>query len=307
MIDVSLRLLRYFAAAADHGNVTLAARALNVSQPSISLAIAELEERLELQLFVRQHSRGIALTPAGSEVLRAVRKLLAQVEDFAASVAGDGEALRGTLAIGCLAYLVPRYLGGILSGFAKRHPQIEVSFREGDQAELARGMINGQLEVALTYDVLLPRQFAMEALHELPPYVIVAAGHRFARRQAISLADIADEPCVLLDLPISQGYFAAIFTALGIAPNLRYRSTSVEAIRSFVANGLGYSILNHTSMIATTYDGKRLATLALTDKVRVPRIASAHLAGHRLRPAAQAFLDFARDHFRAERLRGERR
>lgn len=305
-MEISLRLLRYFAAAAEHGNVTLAAKALNVSQPSISQAVAQLEASLGVQLFVRQHSRGVALTPAGTEVLREARKLLAHAADFQANLAEVGEAPRGTLSIGCLAYLVPRYLGPMLSGFAQRHPQVEVSFREGDQEELVRGMTTGQLELSLTYDLRLPRQFAMELLRELPPYVIVAAGHRLARRKSIALRDIVEEPCVLLDLPISRDYFNAIFGALGLAPNVHYRSASVEAVRSFVGNGLGYSILNHTTRTATTYDGKKLVSLPLTDKVRAPRVTAAHLKSLKLRPVAQAFLEFARDFFRAEAARDDR-
>jgi DNA-binding transcriptional LysR family regulator len=297
LIDVSLRVLRYFVAAADHGNVTLAARMLNVSQPSISLAIAQLEKALKVQVFVRQHSRGVALTPAGTEVLREVRKLLSHVDDFAANVAAVGNELRGTLSIGCLAYLVPRYLAAILSAFSARYPQIDVSLREGDQSDLVRGLMNGQLEAVLTYDVLLPRQFSMEVLLELPPYVLVSANHHFARRKAISLRSIVEEPCVLLDLPVSREYFASVFGALGLSPNVRYHSTSVEAVRSFVSNGLGYSVLNHRLKTFVTYDGGKVATLELTDNLPPARIASVHLQGSRLRPVAQAFLAFARDFF----------
>lgn len=303
MIDVSLRVLRYFVAAAEHGNVTTAARALNVSQPSISLAIAQLEHDLGAQLFVRQHSRGVALTPTGTEVVRKARELLARVDDFAAGVVGMGTELRGSLSVGCLTYLVPRYLAGILRAFAEAYPQIDVQFREGDQADLLKGMLHGQLEVVLTYDLLLPRQFEMEVLLELPPYVLVAAGHRLARRRAISLRDVAGEPCILLDLPISQDYLASIFASLGIEPNVRYRSVSVEAVRSLVGNGLGYTILNHQSLSLETFDGKSVKPLRLTDRLRPARIVSVHLTGLKPRAASEAFLGFARDYFRSEAAR----
>jgi DNA-binding transcriptional LysR family regulator len=171
LIDISLRVLRYFVAAADHGNVTAAARALKVSQPSVSLAIAQLEEAVKTQLFVRQHSRGVALTPAGTTVLREARKLLAHVGDFADGVSGVAEETRGSLAVGCLGYLAPRYLAGLLSGFLAQYPQTDVTFRDGDQPDLIRGMVNGELEVALTYDLMLPRPFAVEPLLDLPPYI----------------------------------------------------------------------------------------------------------------------------------------
>ncbi|MEX2298149.1 MAG: LysR substrate-binding domain-containing protein, partial [Dongiaceae bacterium] len=259
-----------------------------------------LERSLGVQLFVRQHARGVALTPAGTEVLREVRKLLSQANDFSANLAGVGEALRGTLSIGCLTYLLPRYLGGIISGFTSRHPEIELAFREGDQATLQSGMLDGEIEVALTYDLMLPRRFAVEPLLTLPPYALLPAGHRLARRTAISLRDIHAEPCVLLDLPISRDYFSAIFGALRLTPNVRYRTASVEAVRSFVGNGLGYSVLNHPSRTSTTYDGKRTKAVALSDSLQPARVAGVHLADHRLRPAALAFLAFAREFFSEE-------
>lgn len=300
MINVSLRVLRYFVAAADHGNVTSAARALKVSQPSVSLAISQLEGTLKTQLFVRQHSRGIALTPAGTTVLREARKLLAHVGDFADGVAGVGEETRGSLSIGCLTYLAPRYLAGILGGFLAQYPRTDVSFRDGDQPDLIRGMVNGELEVALTYDLMLPRRFTVETLLELPPYVLVPANHRFAARRAIHLREISDEPCVLLNLPISQDYFGSIFASLGLTPNIRHRSTSVEAVRSLVSNGLAYSILTVPSKVLTTPDGKRLAALRLRDSLQPARVASVHLSDHKPRPIAKAFLVFVRGFFQRQ-------
>ena len=66
---------------------------------------------------------------------------------------------------------------------------------------------------------------------------------------------------MLLDLPISRDYFAGIFGALGITPNVRLRTASAEAVRGFVANGLGYSVLNHSARTNVTYDGKRIVAL----------------------------------------------
>lgn len=301
LIDLPLRVLRYFVAVADAGNVTAAARGLHVSQPAVSLAIRQLEAALGVDLFVRQHARGVALTPAGTEVLREVRKLLSQVNDFATTLAGVGHELRGTLSIGCLAYILARYLPSLISGFTRKYPEIEVAFHEGDQGFLQRGMMEGWIELALTYDLQLPRRFSVERMLELPAYALLPAGHRLAQRRSISLKELVGEPCVLLDMPISRDYFASLFGALGVAPQVRYRTQSVEAVRSLVANGLGYTVLNHPSKTLTTYDGKQTRAVRLTDALPSAPIAAVHLADHRLRPVAQAFLDFTREFFRRER------
>lgn len=300
MIELSLRTLRYFVAAADHGNVTLAAQTLKVSQPSVSIAIARVEEFFNAQLFVRQHSKGMALTPVGTEVLREARKLLAHASDFSTGLAGHGRQVRGTLSIGCLTYIVPRYLPTILSGFLARYGQTDIVFRDGDQVELIRGMESGDFEAVLTYDLMLPRHVTVELLAELQPYVLVAADHRLAKRRSIYLREIAEEPCVLLNLPISHDYFATIFGTARLTPNIRFRTVSVEAVRSLVSNGLCYSILTLPSKTLTTYDGKRLATLRLKDSLPPVRLISARLTDHKLRPVGQAFLAHTREFFRSQ-------
>lgn len=192
---------------------------------------------------------------------------------------------------------MPRYLPSILSGFLTRYEHTDVVFRDGDQTALIRGMESGDFEAVLTYDLMLPRHLTAELLLELKPYVLVAADHRLAKRRAIHLREIAEEPCALLNLPISHDYFATIFGTLGLTPNVRYRTVSVEAVRGLVSNGLCYSIMTLPSMTLTTYDGKQLATLQLKDSLPPVRLISAHLTDHELRPIGQAFLAHTREFF----------
>lgn len=306
MIELPLRVLRYFVAAAEHGNVTEAARVLRVSQPSVSLAIGRIEATLGVELFVRQHARGVALTPAGTEVLLEARKLLSQANDFMLAVSGVGQALRGTLSLGCLHYLVPSFLPAIIRSFLDKHPGIDVDFREGDQDMLQAALANGEIEIALTYDLLLGRRFKVTPLLELPPYLLLPARHPLVRRRAVALGEVASEPCVLLDLPISREYYGSIFGMADVKPLVRYRTASVEAARSFVGNGLGYSILNHPSRTSTTYDGKRTRAVPITDPLPPARISAVRLAGHRMRAVAQAFLSHAEEHFKLEGRRQEK-
>lgn len=168
-MQLSLRDLQFFVAAADHMNITAAAAGLNVSQPSVSLALQRLEARLGVQLLVRQHARGVALTTAGVDVLREARKLLTQADDFEKAAKTLGHEPQGSLRIGCLAYLVPRYVPALLSGFARRFPNVTVDFIEGDQARMVQALSTGEIELALSYDLDLPRSISAESLLKLPP------------------------------------------------------------------------------------------------------------------------------------------
>jgi DNA-binding transcriptional LysR family regulator len=89
--------------------------------------------------------------------------------------------------------------------------------------------------------------------------------HRLAKRKSIRLADLADEPMVLLDLPDSRDYFEAMLAKAGVTPNIRYRSASYETVRGLVARGHGFSILNQLPAHRETYDGGAVTAVAIRD------------------------------------------
>ena len=76
----TLRQIEYFVAVGELGSIALASERLHISSPSISTAISQLETTLGLQLFIRQHAQGLALTPAGRRVLAEAKTLLAQAQ-----------------------------------------------------------------------------------------------------------------------------------------------------------------------------------------------------------------------------------
>ncbi len=291
-MDVTLRKLRYFVAAAEHGNVTNAAAALNVSQPSVSTAVAQLEVDLGAQLFLRLHSKGMALTPQGRTLLQQARDVLARVDDLIATMVASSREPHGNIHVGCLGYLAGRFFGDIARRFALAHPEIQIRLRDQDQEELLQSLRTGEIELAITYNLLSEEKLAIVELMEVSPYVIVHAHHPLARRGGVHLRELAGDPCILPDLPISRRYFASLFGALGLTPDLRYRTQSIETVRSFVANGLGYSILTSPIRSLEAYDGKQLQTLELLDTVIKPKIVCVRDAGLALRPATRAFAEF---------------
>src|SRR5258708_6723422 len=149
MVDYTLKQLGYFVAAAERQSVTGAARAFNVSQPSVSAAIAHLERVLDAQLFVRHHAQGLSLTPAGRRIFAEARNLLAHAGELAASPGEDGDPIRGELDLGCFLTFSPYYIPGLLWEFKQRHPDVEVRLHEGDAEMLGRGLTSGAVEPAI--------------------------------------------------------------------------------------------------------------------------------------------------------------
>lgn len=239
---LSLRLLRYFVAAAETGSTTTAAKQLSVSQPSISVAIRELEALFDAPLFTRGAGTRMSLTHFGQRKLDEARHLLASASAFATTDVGEGD--RGLVQIGAFHTIAPVYLPRVLKLAQARFPGLTVQFREGDLAQLDEWLHKRQIDLALMYDVGLPGDIERECLAELKPYALLPSESPLAkRRRAVSLHELAAQPFIQIDLPQSREFLMAPFWQHGLSPNVRYRAASIELVRAMVANGLGVSLL----------------------------------------------------------------
>ncbi|WP_422746255.1 LysR family transcriptional regulator [Mycobacterium sp. WMMD1722] len=263
MSDYTLRQLTYFVAVAETGSVTRAAAAVHVSQSAMSAALADLENALSVQLLVRHHARGVTLTPAGRELLVASRQLLASASDLRAVAQGLGTSLSGTLSIGCYAVAAPYLLPELLSSAAERLPKLHLETTEVDLADLAEGVADGTFELGIGYDLVDDVKLARWPLFTLPPYALVAGSHRLASRDQVDLTELAGEPMALLDLPHSRDYFQRVFAAADVAPQIRFRSTTVETCRALVGRGLAYTVLNLRAAVPMALDGHPVAAVPL--------------------------------------------
>lgn len=297
--EFTLVQLRYFVAAAETGSMTTASQSLRVAQSAISSAVATLERSLGLQLFVRHHARGLALTADGAVFLREARNLLTQAADLASSAAGLGSLPSGRVSVGCFTTLAPFHLPRLLSDLAVECPALDVDVVEGESDFLQAALRSGRCELAILYDIDLAADLDRERLAAAAPYAILTPDHRLARPGGVRLRELATEPMVLLDLPHSRDYFRSMVASGGIEPQIRYRTASYETVRALVARGHGFSILNQRPAAVTTYDGGTVAVVPLLDKLAPLPIVLARLPGLRLSARARAFADRCRAVFQA--------
>jgi len=267
LLRYSLRQLRYFVVSGDTLSFTTAARQLHISQPSISSAISELENSFGIQLFIRHHASGLSLTPGGRDLLGQARNLLKNAEELQTAARDIGSELTGTISLGCMVSLAPPIMASIMSHFLAENPGINFRTMEGNQDDLFNALNNGTLDIALTYSLDLNAEIAFTPFIMLPPYVILKSGHRLSRRKDIALADLLDEPYVLLDLPHSREYFASLFDPLGRRPVPTFKSAQPEVVRGMVAHGLGFSILNFPLRSTSTVDAATFAIRSFRDNV----------------------------------------
>lgn len=263
----TLRQLEYIVACIDHKSIARAAEALNVSQPTISVAIAKLEDQLGVQLLFRHHSQGVSPTVSTEKFLQSARSLLAHATDLQRQIMMAGTSVSGELRLGSFTTLASAILPRLVKAVSSEYPDIHLNISEGTQEELLEGLYTGRLELALLYDLDLPNDIRKVQLAELTPYVVLPMGHPLSDQTDVELKDLEKEPFILLDIPPSREYFLGLFDTIGISPNIVHSSPSLELVRGMVGYNLGYSLLVTRPKTDTTYDGQELNIRPIRNKL----------------------------------------
>ncbi len=294
----SLRELRALVTVAETGSVAGAAEKLGRSQAAISAAVSNIESRLGIQLFVRKPAKGLVPTRSGEILSLEARGLLAHADEFEVIAGALGSGIEGEVSIGCFTNLAPIMFAQMLAEFNTAYPSIQVNIHIGDQEQILQGLSSGLIELALTFDLDISDAYDAVHMAELPPFVIVPASHPLAGRKSVKLAELIEEPFILMDLPHTRQYFLSIFYSQRLEPKIRYRSTSFEAVRSLVGNGLGYSLLNLNPRVSLTYDGCEVVRLELQESLRPLNVVLVSLRRLARRRLTRTFHDFARGYLK---------
>ncbi|BAV51669.1 transcriptional regulator [Mesorhizobium loti] len=295
-MSLTLTQLRYLVAVARHGSVTGAARTLNISQPSISVAIDAIEKDFGQKLFVRQRGSGVSLTSFGRVVVAKAKQVLAETDELM-SLGSGNSAVGGELVLGCFEDLAPYFAPGLIRAFSERHPDVAVIVRDETFETLGRRLADAAIDLGLSYDLGLPSHFARILLHELRPHALLPAGHALADRAEVGLADLAAYPLITTDQPQSWQHMLDLFRSRGLSPVADRATSSFELQRSMVANGFGVAVSYTRPHGDRSYDGLPLICRPLSDPLPMQRIILTYDTQQRVSNAALAFVETAKDWF----------
>ncbi len=303
-MQFTLKQLTYFVAAGEAGSILRAAENIHVSQPSISNAIAHLEDVFQVQLFIRHHAQGMSLTTAGSQLMDRCKTLLRDADElksFAGKLSGQ---VFGSVNVGCFIPLAPIVTPGLCHGYMQSHEGVEVNVSEGNQAELLSKLKKGAIDLALTYNLQLESEIAFTPLVELKPYVLLAADHRFASKKKISLTELVEEKFILLDLPLSDAYFMSLFDSHNLKPRIHARTRHIEVQRGLVAKGYGYSLGNVRPVNQKSLDGSDLKYVPLSGFNQGLTLGIATLAMIKKTIVVDSFSEFCQQQISTEKIPG---
>ncbi len=290
MRNATIRQLQIFSVAAAHLSFARAAEQLHLTHAAISLQIKQLEDVSGAQLFDRIGKR-VFLTEAGGILLDHARQILQTMKDADESLLAL-KGLKGgriTIAVNSTAeYFAP----GLLAEFRKAQADVRVRLLIDNREEVSRLLVSNEVDLAIMGRP--PADLDAESVSIAPhPLVIIAgAGHPLARRERLSVADIAQEPMIVREAGSgTRSAMEEFFRECAIAPNIDMEMGSNEAIKQAVVAGLGISFISQHTLGLELSTG-RLAILRVEGTPVMRRWFLVRHKSKRLTPALGAFWDF---------------
>ena len=249
---MELRHLRYFAAVADELHFGRAALRLRIAQPPLSQQIRNLEDELGVELFHRTKRR-VELTEAGQAFLNRVRVILETAGDAVTEAKRVARGELGRVVIGFMSAAMLDQFPVILRGFRRSFPDAQVQLSQLPSNEQLKAVASGHIDVGFVDSshptptvmvgdvaVRVERVWSEALLVALPP------DHALARRNNVSLADLANDPFVTLPRQPATGFYDQIIglcQSAGFSPTIRQEASQLPAVLALVAAGLGVAIV----------------------------------------------------------------
>lgn len=265
-MSLSLRQIRYFIATAEAGQVSQAAVNLSISQSAVTTAIKDLEETVGAGLFERT-PHGMELTAAGRRFLSQAYEILQKVDE-ATKLNLVTDAVTGTLSIATTYTVIGYFLPFHIERMKRQFPGIDIQLFELNRESVEEGLLTNRYDIAvmLTSNILNP-ELTTEKLLSSQRRLWVPARHRLLAEENVGLKEVAEEDYIMLTVDEASHSSLKYWSQTPYLPKITLRTSSVEAVRSLVANSQGVAILSDMVHRPWSLEGRRIETISLVDPI----------------------------------------
>jgi DNA-binding transcriptional LysR family regulator len=285
-VPVTEAQLKVLLAVADAGGFSLASQRLAMSQPSVSRAVASLEDELGVRLLTRRRG-AVSLTNVGVAVAMHARGVLSHAEAIRQEAGQVTGSYAGHLRIGSLPGLSADLISPILARFHERHPGAEVELYEAPDEDVLHWIRSRSIDVGLV--ARAPADLDVTHLRDTELLAVVPAAHPSAAADAVPLAALEHDPFVVA----RNGFERVVeeqFAAEGRAPRIEFDVSETSSAVAIVAAGLGVTVV--PDLLLDDGVNGSAAALPLDPPVVLP-IGLAVRPGNDVPPAVTAFVDAA--------------
>jgi DNA-binding transcriptional LysR family regulator len=292
---MDVRDLQVFLSVSKHLNYTRAGDEINLSQPSVSVRIHQLESELRAKLF-EQLGKKVVLTDAGQLLVPYANRVIAAVDDAHHAIDELQGLERGSLRIGASTtpgmYLVPQ----VVARFKRSHPKIDIHLRIKDTREVEDGVLNNEFDFGFVGGHLAAAEVSAHAWLTDELLLVVSPDHRLRNKKTVRKQDLEGESFIVRES--GSATRATIVTQLQQA-NFELETViemeNPESIKKAVQSGLGIAFISKFA-IATELKAKTLTAIRVRDLTINRELKIVHRKDKHLSRAAVAFIEMARDH-----------
>ena len=269
---MNFRKLKIFYETAIELNMTKVAKKLYISQPSISQAIHEIEEELDVKLFDRINKK-LFLTHEGEVYLSYVRRILNLYEEGVKTVSDMSKNEKGKVKIGASTTIGMYILPDIIKGFLQEHEGIEVSLSVSNTEKIEKMILENEIDFAFIEGRCSSEEIIKEEMWEDELIFICSLSHKWNKKEFLNEDDIAPEKLIMRESGSgTRDVVESFFENNDIGYNVFMELGNTEAIKKSVEANLGVSCLSKRSVVEKIENGSILG-LRIKDK-KVKRMLS---------------------------------
>ncbi|WP_299082846.1 LysR family transcriptional regulator [uncultured Ruegeria sp.] len=292
---MEMNQIRYFLAVVEYRNFTHAARAMNVSQPSLTTAIRKLEDRLGGRLFLRDRA-GCSLTPLGAVVLPYLKEVLQQTQKAMVDAKRYVRLEGIPISVGVSEGIGQFKIANAIARYQARAPEINFEIIIDKQNALLNGLREGRFDIAITNADAASELYQAEPLYSETYRVVVSSTHPISQRKTVNLDVLAgNEALARVDCDMREVLFS--FCAdRGNTMNFTHRSNRVDWLLELVRLGRGFVILPETAVPRS----KEFVSLTIEDADFERHVVALRYAHQPVRPEIRGFTQELSRHISAD-------
>jgi aminoethylphosphonate catabolism LysR family transcriptional regulator len=238
--------LRSFHAVASCGSFTKAAESLNVSQPTVTTQVGQLEDLYKVELFHRT-GRRVRPTELGERLLQMSRQIFSLEAEAIQLLRDAGELRSGDLRVAAVG---PSHVTRMLAAFNERYPGIKISVTTGNSQDVLDRLLEYSADVGVLAQVFKDRRFVSVPYSEHPVVIFCSTNHRFAKRRSIRTAELQGERLILREQgSTTRKAIESALAAARVEPKVVMEVASREIIREAVVQELGIAAVSEVEYV----------------------------------------------------------
>jgi DNA-binding transcriptional LysR family regulator len=240
-----LKLLYFFSVVAECGNISHAAKRLDISQPPLSAALSELEHILGYPLFERSRS-GVELTEEAKNILPTVKAFIAHAEMVNYSVM-QAHAPKKLINVASVHDAMFHILSPVVMEFEEKNVPLQLFVKEEDSSDLIDVVLRNEVDFAVGY---IWRRFGegvnIKPIARVPLRIILPTIHPLAKARELSLRELERESFIIIGREASPYFYDKVFSlfdSYAIDPVIRHEVSSLSRMLAYAACGQGIGLM----------------------------------------------------------------